>query len=111
MMAGAVVRSVGMARQLNYAASLRLSAFGLCKAKLEQIRAEDYSSVESSNFPKEPGLSLSHLSGKSQNRIFCDRSTSVQDFVSPDRKVVGVTVSWQFRGRPLQEQISGVLYE
>ena len=41
LMAGALVRSVMMARGLTHASSQHVSAFGLCQAKLEEIRSHD----------------------------------------------------------------------
>ena len=53
---GALVRSVILARQLTYASSQRVSAFGLCRARIEEVRGFDYANIAATNFPAETGF-------------------------------------------------------
>ena len=99
-----------MARQITAASSQRVSAFGLCEARLEQARGIDYSDLVAANFPAETGITLSHLSGETQQALLCDRAVAIQNLTSPDRKEVIVTVDWAYRGRALQESSTGILY-
>ncbi len=110
MLGGAVGRSLIMARQITAASSQRVSAYGLCEARLEQSRGSDYSDVVATNFPTENGLTLSHLSGETQQALLCNRSVTIQDLYYPDRKEVVVNVDWTYRGQALQETATGVLY-
>lgn len=110
MLGGAVGRSLIMARQITNASSQRVSAYGLCEARLEQARGMDYADVVATNFPAETGITLSHLSGETQQALLCDRSVTIQDLSYPDRKQVVVSVDWTYRGRALQETATGVLY-
>ena len=107
---GALVRSVILARQLTYASSQRVSAFGLCRARIEEVRGFDYANIAATNFPAETGIRLSHLGGQNQDPINCDRAVAIQTLTGPDRKEVLVTVSWNYRDRNLQEDITGILY-
>ena len=108
---GAFVRSVIVARQLTYASSQRVSAFGLCQARIEEVRGFDYVSIAATNFPAETGIRLSHMGGHNQEPVTCDRTVGIQSLTGPDRKEVIVTVSWNYRGRNLQEDITGILYQ
>ena len=50
------------------------------------------------------------LSGKDQVPVTCDRSVTLQTKSNPERTEVGILVSWQFRGRAMQEELTGVIY-
>ena len=110
LMAGVLVRSIMVARNLTQSSSQNVTAFGLCQAKLEQLRGEDYATITSTNYPAESGLRLTHLGGLSQAAVTCDRTVTIQPRSAPDRKEVTVTVAWQVRDRPLQQQLLGVIY-
>lgn len=110
MLAAALVRSVLMSRTLTQASSQHVSAFGLCQAKLEEIRSQDYASISTTNYPAETAIRLTHLGGSSQQALLCDRSVAVQPMTAPARKEVLVTVQWQFRSRTAQEHLLGVVY-
>ena len=110
MLAAALVRSVAMSRTLTQASSQHVSAFGLCQAKLEEIRSQDYADIITTNFPVETSIRLTHLGGASQQALTCDRSVAILPMTAPLRKEVLVTVQWQFRGRTIQEQLLGVIY-
>lgn len=105
-----LVRSVAVARSLTYANALRVGAFGVCKAKLEEVRGMEYSQLDPTNFVVETGLRFLHLSGRDRLPIACTRSVALNAQTNPVRTDVQVTVQWQYRDTPFQEQVIGTVY-
>lgn len=101
-----MVQAVG----LNYAVAQRVCALGLCRERIEQMRAVDYSSVTATNFDTEI-LRLTHLGGSARLPLPCTRSSIIASLNNPVRKAVTVMVAWNFRGRPYQESVSGMIFD
>jgi len=106
----ALVESVGLSRRLTYANALRLAAFGMCKSRLEQVRALGFDQLNPTNFPAETAIRFAHLSGRSRLPLTCNRSVSFSPQVDPERTDVQVTVTWNYGGLTLQEHILGSVY-
>jgi Tfp pilus assembly protein PilX len=106
----ALFQSVTLARHLTHANAQRVGAFGMCKARLEQLRGMDYADLSGTNFVMESDLQFTHLSGKEQLPIHCVRSLTFTPQANPQRTDVQVTVAWTYRGTPFREQLNGVIY-
>lgn len=96
--------------RLNYAASQRAAAFGLCVDLYEQMRGADYDAVSASNFPPET-LRMTHLGGSQRVPLLCRRTCTISPFTGPTRKEVRVEVQWTYLGRPMRENLDGVLFK
>jgi prepilin-type N-terminal cleavage/methylation domain-containing protein len=110
VVASAVAQSMVQARRMTYANAQRWAAFGLCRAKMEDIRSTDYDLLPTMALPEEPGLEMSHLSGRARVRLLCDRTTTVEVLEDPARTVVSVSVTWDYLGRPMEERLTNTLY-
>jgi Tfp pilus assembly protein PilV len=110
LMIGGVYAGLMNAVSLNYASAQRVAAFGLCRQKLEAIRATAYADVTAANLTSE-SVFLTHLGGSRRVPITGTRSCAVVDRSNPTRKDVTVSLSWAFRNRTFQESVSGTVYD
>lgn len=94
---------------LNYASAQQFAAFGLCKDLYEQMRSVDYTNVTVATFPSQT-LQLTHLGGDARKALNCQRTSSITERTNPERKVVTTVVRWSYRGKTLQESLTGVIY-
>ena len=105
-----LIQSVATSKRVTYMTSLRGSAFGMCHARLEEIRAMDYVSILDATFPLETHMRFAHLGGKDRIPLSCARSVTVTEQANPTRKEVQVTVAWDFLGRSVQEDVWAIIY-
>lgn len=94
---------------LNYAAAQRTVAAGLCKERLEKMRAVDFAAVTDAKFTNE-NLTLTHLGGAGRIPLYGTRLSTISFLSNPWRKDVAITVAWNYRGQGFTETISGVVY-
>lgn len=107
-----VVMAAVTAGSMNYAAAQRLSAFGLCRERLEQMRAyTNFAAISDATFLAD-AVQVTHVGGSPGVPLMGVRSCVISNItVKPERKLAAVTVGWTFRGRPYQENVSGVIYK
>jgi type II secretory pathway pseudopilin PulG len=110
VLAAALIHSVLLAQHIIHATSQRVSAFGMARAKFEEVQSCAFSDVATTNFPDETGIRLSHRSGPNQLAVNCTRTVTIQPQTAPERKEVDVSVTWNFLDRTLTETIRGVIY-
>ena len=105
-----VYAGISMGTSLNYASAQRVAAFGLCRDLYEQMRGADYTNVTAVVFPTTT-MRLTHLGGSQHLPQMCTRSCTIDEMLSPTRKVVNIAVSWNYMGNELQESLDGVIYQ
>ena len=105
-----VYAGISLGTHLNYASAQRLAAFSLCRDLYEQMRGADYTNVTAVVFPTTT-MRLTHLGGSQHLPQMCTRSCTIDEMLSPTRKVVNITVSWNYMGNELQESLDGVIYQ
>ena len=110
MLSAVLIQSVALSRRITYSNAQRVSAFGMCKGRLEGVRGMEYDQIVVTNFIAETGLQFLHLSGKDRLPIACSRSVTINSQTNPVRKDIQVLVSWNYRGTAFQEQINAVVY-
>ena len=94
---------------LNYASAQRVAAFTLCKEEVEKMRGVGYLRVTATNFPA-GDVFLTHLGGSARLPMTGTRASTITEYSDPVRKVVDVTVQWDFKGRPFEESLTAVIY-
>ncbi len=107
-----VVSGVITSQRLNYINAQRVAAFGLAKAKIEELHGVGYEELTEryGSIQQEIDLELVNLGGVNQVMIPARRTTFLSDLTDPERKQVTVTVEWDFQGREIQENIETLLY-
>lgn len=107
-----VVSGVFTARRLTYVNAQRVAAFGLAKAKTEELKGVGYDELDSlyGAQQQEIDLELVNLGGVNQKVLPATRTTTLQTMTTPDRKLVTVTVEWEFQGREIDETVETFLY-
>jgi prepilin-type N-terminal cleavage/methylation domain-containing protein len=110
LMAGGLFAGIVLANQVLYSSSQRQAAFGLCMARFEQMHIASFSAVNSSNFPPQT-LQLTHLGGSARVPLACTVSSTITPYSNPDRKTVRIAVAWNYRGKPMQETLDGVIFQ
>ncbi len=95
--------------RLNYAASQRVAAFGICRSLLEEMRSAGYIAVTSTNFPEQT-VPITHLGGSDRILLSGSCSNRITSASDPDRKNVTIWTSWDYRGRSFVEILDGVVY-
>ncbi|MBN2301278.1 MAG: prepilin-type N-terminal cleavage/methylation domain-containing protein [Lentisphaerae bacterium] len=110
LLVGSTYLGVVHGSKTNYVVAQHVSAFGLCKERLEHMRGVAFSSVTSSNFPTE-NITLTHLGGSLRIPLPCSRTSTIISLLNPPRKEVRVDVTWNFRNWSMSERVHGMLYE
>lgn len=110
MLIAALVQSIMVGRSLTYSNAQRVAAFGMCKAKLEEMRGMDYTQLVTTNFADEADLRFAHLSGAEQIPITCARTVELTPQTDPERTDVSVQVDWNYRGVALVERVDATVY-
>lgn len=105
-----VYAGISLGTNLNYASAQRVAAFGLCRDLYEQMRGADYTNVTAVVFSTTT-MRLTHLGGSQHLPQMCTRSCTIDELLNPTRKVVNITVSWNYMGNALQESLDGVVYK
>ena len=105
-----VYAGISLGTSLNYASAQRVAAFGLCRDLYEQLRGADYTNVTAVVFPTTT-MRLTHLGGSQHLPQMCTRSCTIDELLNPTRKVVNITVAWNYMGNSLQESLDGVIYQ
>ena len=105
-----VYAGISLGTSLNYASAQRVAAFGLCRDLYEQMRGADYTNVTAVVFPTTT-MRLTHLGGSQHLPQMCTRSCTIDELLNPTRKVVNITVAWNYMGNSLQESLDGVIYQ
>ena len=105
-----LTRALVSYRALGYAHAQHVSAFGVARAKLEEVRALPYSDIQASALPTEHNYPFAHLSGAERKPLVCRVRTTVRERTSPERKWVRVRVDWTSRGRRQLVEINTNLY-
>jgi prepilin-type N-terminal cleavage/methylation domain-containing protein len=107
-----VISGATVARRLTYVNAQRVSAFGLAKAKLEELKGRGYNELDAlyGSQVQEVDLDLVNLGGVTQEVIPATRTLSLQDLTSPQRKRVTVRIQWEFQGREIDETVQTFLY-
>lgn len=106
----AIYGAISIGTRLVYASSQRVTAFSLCKQRLEQMRASDYARITPTNYPPET-VTLTHLGGEDRMPLTGTRTSLIEDKENVTRKEVSVTVTWDFQDRTLSETVNGTIYE
>ena len=112
LLGAGVIRTAIFSQRVTYSNAQRLAAFGLAKAKTEELKGVGYSELDTryGSSQQEIDLDLINLGGVNQKILPATRSTTLQDVTSPQRKLITVTVSWEFQGRQLSETVQVFLY-
>ncbi len=109
MLAVGVYSGIVQGSRLNYAASQRIAAFGICRSVLEEMKSAGYNAVTATNFPAH-SVTITHLGGSDRIPLSGMCSNQIATVSSPDRKNVTVWASWNYQGRPFWERVDGVVY-
>jgi len=96
--------------QSSYLTAQRVSAFGVCKARLEQMRGTEYDEITVTTFPEQI-VEMTHLGGSDRVPLEGTLVSSVTSLAQPTRKQVTVSLSWVFRGREYSESITGSIVD
>lgn len=106
------IKGISTVNQLNYASAQRVVAYGLCRDRLEKMRATPYDALAVTNAAFVTAtVDMTHLGGRNKVRLQGTINCSITDYTAPVRKHCVVTVTWVYRGRTLRETISGILYD
>ncbi len=109
VLAVGVYSGIVQGSRLNYAASQRVAAFGICRSLLEEMRSAGYNAVTSTNFP-EKNVFITHLGGSDRIPLAGVCSNQITFAGDPDRKEVSIWTTWNYRGRSFTEVLDGVVY-
>jgi type II secretory pathway pseudopilin PulG len=112
IVSAALISAAVAGTRLNYSSAQHVSAFGLCKERLEQMRAlatTNFAGITTAAFPTET-ITLTHAGGTIYRALGCSRSSTVTTLDDPLRKSVTISVAWTFAGRNRSERIDTVLY-
>ena len=106
------IKGISTVNQLNYASAQHMVAYGLCRDRLEKMRATPYPSLAITNtLFTTATVDMTHLGGHNKVRLQGTVTCSIAEFTVPTRKHCVVTVSWLYRNRPQHETISGIIYD
>ncbi|MBP7275344.1 MAG: prepilin-type N-terminal cleavage/methylation domain-containing protein [Kiritimatiellae bacterium] len=108
ILAGAVQAVVAVNR-MNYHSGLRLAAHGLCRERLEELRAAPYADLQVGEV--EDTVRMANLGGTQREPISATRTTIIESHSDGTPRVhVTVSLSWQHTGRDFSESASAVIY-
>lgn len=110
MATGGIFQGLVLSKGLNQANEQRVVAFGLCLARLEEVKGMGYEEIVAAEFPEEQTIPMTHLGGSQHVGLSGVRNTVVRDLTNPDRKEVEVQIDWTYRGRALTEHVTGLVY-
>lgn len=112
LLGAGVFRTAIFSQRITYSNAQRQAAFGLAKAKTEELKGVGYDELDAryGSSQQEIDLDLVNLGGVNQKILPATRSTTLQNLSSPQRKLITVTVSWEFQGRSLTETVQIFLY-
>ena len=106
------IQGISTVNQLNYSSAQHLVAYGLCRDRLEMMRATPFASLSMTNTAfATTTVNMTHLGGKNKVRLQGTVTCSITDFTVPTRKHCVVTVNWTYIGRSLHETLSGIIYD
>jgi prepilin-type N-terminal cleavage/methylation domain-containing protein len=107
ILATGVISGVTLARRLTYVNAQRVAAFGLAKARIEELKGVGYEDLDAGN-PET--LDLVNLGGVNQQIVPARLRTNIRELENPDRKRIVVRVDWRFEGKRVQERVRTFLY-
>jgi len=110
LMSASLIRCVVIAKSLNHANEQRVIAYGMAKAKVEELQGLKYDKLIASDFRPERDIAFTHLGGGGHLPLTCTRHTRIYTRNSPDRKEVLTQVQWKYRGKFFREKAIAVLY-
>ena len=110
LLLGTIYIGVTRATEGSMMTAQRVSAFGLCRDRYEQMRGGDFSAITASNYPTAT-VTLTYLGGLTRQPITGTISNTITVLAAPSRRQVRVFVAWNFRGRAFSEYVSGVIVD
>ena len=112
LLGAGVIQSTLLARKITYSNAQRVAAFGLAKAKTEELKGVGYEKLTATygTTHSETDLELVNLGGVNQELVKTTRTTTLEDLTSPRRKRVTVSITWDFQGKELEESAEIFLY-
>ena len=110
MVALGLVSGVVIARQLTYSNAQRVAAFGLARARLEELKGLRYETIDPLSYSTETNIQFAHLGGTQQKALEATRVTRLTALENPTRIHAAVAVRWYARGRLQQESATTFIY-
>lgn len=108
MITGGIYAGVVQGMRANHAAAQRISAFGLCRDLLENMRGSPYVEINTNTFPQTT-VQIATL-GSGGNILEGTRWAEIETFVYPPRRQVTVHLEWEYMNRTFREHAVGVIY-
>jgi len=111
LVAAATLTAMTKGSALCYSTAQHYAGYSLCRETIEQMRGANYGMIEAENFPS-TNMLLTHLGGTARIPITCTRfiTNQIVELSNPTRKQVSVAVSWDYRGSPQVEIMTGFIY-
>ncbi len=109
MLLFAVISGVVVANGFGAVAAQNLAAFQHARSRIELMRSTNYTVIATNIFPSET-VELGYMSGLQRTPIIGYLTNTITTYTAPDRKVVDVSVAWQYRGRSRTQEVRGVIY-
>lgn len=104
-----VISGVVVANGFSAVAAQNLAAFQHARSRIEMMRSTNFTAIATNVFTAET-VNLGYAAGLTRTPITGYLTNMVTSYSSPERKVVDVTVAWQYRGRSRTQEVRGVIY-
>ena len=103
-----LLRGLSVSGQMTYTASLSATALYRAQEKMEEILADDFSQIETENYPSEVGLTMDTRGTiNTGDDVFFDRRVTIIDESTEDHQLkrVNVAVVFRFCGETYTERM------